>query len=152
MIINNKEVSTRIRLGIMLFVLVYVALLVLSLIFGWSQSNRFELVITIVFALGMFFAFGKRFCYVYFNNEGPKVIIRYSPLQPLTYGNYSVEFYKKDFFKYQIVKSFFGLRQSLVVYVKTPQGVAKYNPISLATLKHEEIKRITDSLDVYLKK
>lgn len=151
MILNNKEISTRIRLGIMLFMLVYVALLVLSLIFSWSENNMFELIITIIFVLTMIFVFSKRFAYIYFNNEGPKVIIRYSLLQPLTYGNYSIEFYKKDFYKYEIVNSFFNLRKSLVVYVKTPQGIAKYKPVSLATLSNHEIDNILASLKSYIK-
>ncbi len=149
MIINNKEISTRIRLGIMLFMLIFVALLVLSLIFNWSSSNKFELIITIVFFVTMTYIFLRRFCYVYYNNEGPKVVLRFSPLQPLTYGNYSIEFYKKDFVKYEVESSYFGIRKSLIIYIRTPQGVAKFQPVSLATLTPKEISEILSSLDKY---
>jgi hypothetical protein len=93
----------------------------------------------------------RRFCYIYFNNEGPKVVLRYSPLQPLTYGNYSIEFYKKDLYKYEIVSSFFGIRKSLLIYIRTPQGIAKFQPVSLSTLTNKEIADIIESLDKYSK-
>lgn len=151
MIINNKEISTRIRLGLMLVILVWAVIIVLSLIFSWSKNHILEFVVTIAFILFMSYAFTRKYCYIIFNNEGPKVIIRFSPLQPLSAGHYSIEFYKKDFYKYELVKSFFGLRETLIIYVKTPQGIAKYKPVSLATLTAKEKEDIIGVLDNYSK-
>lgn len=149
MIINNKELSTRIRLGLMLLILLWAIFIVLSLIFSWFKGHTVQVVVSIVFALYLIYAFMRKFCYIIFNNQGPKVIIRFSPLQPLSAGNYSIEFYKKDFYKYEIVTSYFGLRRSLVLYVRTPQGIAKYKPVSLATLTKEEVEDVISALDSY---
>jgi len=88
-----------------------------------------------------------RFSYIYYNSEGSKILLRYSPLQPLLYGNYSIEVPKKSLVKFEIVDGFFGLRKSLLLYVKTPQGVAKYKPVSLSTLTKKEIEQLVYNLE-----
>jgi hypothetical protein len=147
MIINNKEIATRIRLGLMLIILIYVAILVLGLIYSWFKNNNILIYLSVLFATPVIFSYLKNFCYIYFNDAGPKVIIRFTALQPLTAGNYSIEFYKKDFVKYNIEKSVFGLRNSLIIFVRTPQGIAKFKPVSLSSLKKNEVKDIIDGLE-----
>ncbi|HXK82021.1 MAG TPA: hypothetical protein PLO05_07690 [Bacteroidales bacterium] len=147
MIINNKEISTRLRLGFMLFALVYMAIIVLSLIFSKSDDHMLEIVSSIIFLLFVIYFVIMRFSYIYYNSEGSKILLRYSPLQPLLYGNYSIEVPKKSLVKFEIVDGFFGLRKSLLLYVKTPQGVAKYKPVSLSTLTKKEIEQLVYNLE-----
>lgn len=147
MIINNKEISTRLRLGFMMIALVYMALVVLSLIFSWSKNHMIEVVSSIVFLLFVVYFVGMKYCYIYYNSESSKILLRYSPLQPLLYGNYSIEVPKKSLVKFKIVNKFFGLRKDLILYVKTPQGVAKYKPVSLSTLKNNEVESLVQNLE-----
>jgi hypothetical protein len=147
MIINNKEISTRLRLGFMMFALVYMALIVLSLIFSWSKNHMIELVSSIIFLLFVVYFVAMKFCYIYYNSESSKILLRYSPLQPLLYGNYSIEVPKKSLVKFEIVDKFFGLRKDLILYVKTPQGVAKYKPVSLSTLTKIEVENLVQNLN-----
>ena len=51
---------------------------------------------------------------------------------------------KASFAKYDIVTGFFNQKDSLVLYQKTPKGVAKYPPIPLTLLNKKqktELKR-----------
>ena len=64
MVINKKELSARIKLGIMLISLVLVALVVVSLIFSWSKNHLFEYILVGVYVLFMAFVFVKNYNYV----------------------------------------------------------------------------------------
>jgi hypothetical protein len=68
------------------------------------------------------------------------------PLQPLLYGNYSIEIPKSQFIKYEIKKKYFGLRTSIVLYQKTDKGLSKYPPVSLATLDKSEKRDLLENL------
>jgi len=150
MIINNKEVATRIRLGIMMFTLVYLALIVLSLIYNFSKNHMIEIISTIIFAIVAILFFMRKYCYIFYNNEASKIILRYMPLQPLSSGNYSIEIPKKDFVKFEVKKSALGLRESVIMYVRTPNGIAKFKPVSLSSLKKSEKQDLIASLDSML--
>ena len=65
MIINNKEISTRIRLGFMMFTLVCLALIVFSLIYSWSSNHMFEIAMAVFLLLAMVFFFLKKYCYIF---------------------------------------------------------------------------------------
>ena len=60
----------------------------------------------------------------------------------------SVEIPKKDFVKAEIVNSIFGFRKNLVLYIRTPQGVAKYPKINISILKKEEIIKLRKDLNI----
>lgn len=148
MVLNTKEISARIKFSIMLSSLVYAGVLVASLVFGWSKTHIFEIILTAVFVIWISFVFLKGFFYIFYNTDGPKIIIRYTSLQPLTAGNFSIEVPKKDFVKAEIVKSHFGIRKSLLIYVRTAQGVAKFNPVSLSILSKSEIEALKTDLNI----
>jgi hypothetical protein len=148
MVLNTKEISARIKFSIMLSSLVYAGLLVASLVLAWSKTHIFEIGLTVVFVSWISFVFLKNFFYIFYNSDGPKIIIRYTSLQPLTAGNFSIEVPKKDFVKAEIVKSHLGFRKSLLIYVRTAQGVAKFNPVSLSILSKSEIEAIKTDLNI----
>ena len=68
MVIDTKEISSRIKLGSMLVVLVLVAVVVLDLIFRWVPNF-----ILVYVCIGLFVVFEayllmKKFNYIYYNN------------------------------------------------------------------------------------
>jgi len=146
MLINTKEISSRIKFLTMTVTLVCLALIGVSLFFSWSKSHVLEFCLAGVFILYLLFIYLKKYYYIYYNTDGTKIIIRYTSLLPLSAGNYSIEIPKRDFVKAEIRKRFGGLRKELILYVHTPQGVAKFKPVSLSTLKKEEIDKIMENL------
>ncbi|MEA3447827.1 MAG: hypothetical protein U9Q98_05170 [Bacteroidota bacterium] len=147
MLINNKELATRIRLGFMLAIFVYLVLIVLAIILHWSEKHYFELGLTAVLLLGIvwFLLCGSN--YIYFNTEGSKIVLRYMPLQPFMAGHHAIEIPKSKFVQYKIKKSKLGLRTSIVLYQKTDKGISKYPPVSINSLKKSEKRDILDTLD-----
>ena len=146
MVINKKELSARIKLGVMLISLVLIALVVTSLIFSWSKNHLLEYILAGVYILFITFVFIKNYNYVYYNSDGPKIIIRYIPLRPLAAGNYSVEIPRRDFVKAELKTSFLGLSKNLLLYVRSSQGVAKFKPVSLTIMSKKEINEILTEL------
>ncbi|MDD2387937.1 MAG: hypothetical protein PHP52_14275 [Bacteroidales bacterium] len=146
MVINKKELSARIKLGVMLISLVLIALVVTSLIFSWSKDHLVEYILGGAYILFMTFVFIKNYNYVYYNSDGPKIIIRYIPLRPLAAGNYSVEIPRRDFVKAELKTGFWGLSKNLLLYVRSSHGVAKFKPISLTIMSKKEINEILTEL------
>jgi hypothetical protein len=147
MIINNKELATRIRLGFMLGIFIYLALIVLAVIFHWSEKHYFELFLTLGLLLAIAWFISKSFTYIYFNTEGSKIVLRYMGLQPILAGNYAIEIPKSKFVKYEIKKSNLGLRTSIILYQKTNKGISKYPPVSINSLSKSERRDMLDTLD-----
>lgn len=146
MVINNKDLSTKIRFGFMIAVLVYLVLIVLSVVLHWFKSYVFILSLSGLFVLALIYFFIRGYNYILFNSDGTKIILRHMPLQPLLYGNYSIEIPKSQFIKYEIKKKYFGLRTSIVLYQKTDKGLSKYPPVSIATLDKSEKRDLLENL------
>jgi hypothetical protein len=147
MIINNKDLATKIRFGFMIGVLFYLAILVLSFVFNWDETHKFPLYWSILFFIAMLFFFLKGYNYIFFSPDGSKIILRYMPLQPFLYGTYSIEIPKQEFVKYEVKTTNFGLRTSIILYQKTERGLSKYRPISLASLQKSERRDMLEVLD-----
>jgi hypothetical protein len=61
----------------------------------------------------------------------------------------SVEIEKKSFSGFTIDLSLFGLIQSVTLYQRMKEGVAKYPPIHISALKPREREQIIKSLTSY---
>jgi hypothetical protein len=58
----------------------------------------------------------------------------------------SVEINKRTFSGFTLEKKFFSLSQSITIYQRLKEGVAKYPPIYITALKREEKARVLNSL------
>ena len=61
----------------------------------------------------------------------------------------SVEIDKKSFSGYKIETRFFGLIQSITLFQKFKEGVAKYPPVYISALSREEKAKVVRSLNRY---
>lgn len=147
MIVDTKEISARIKLGSMFVVLVLVALVVLDLIYSWVPSHILEYVCIALFVFFEAFLFIKKFNYINYNSDGFKIILKYTSLGMLSAGNFKLEIPKKDLVNVELQKSILGMRKMIVIYVRTPNGVAKFKPVSVSILSHDELTGMMDDLD-----
>lgn len=148
MIINNKDLSTKIRFGFMFGILFYLIFIVLSFVLKWTpEDHMFQLLLSGLFAVALLCFFVKGYNYIFFNPDGSKIILRYMPLQPFLFGTYSIEIPKQEFVRYEIKTSMFGLRKSVILFQKTERGLSKYRPVSLSSLKDSEKRDLLEVLD-----
>lgn len=146
MIINNKELATRIKFGYSIFFMVFLFLLVASLILTFLPNYLFEIILSVLSlsAFAIYLMIGYN--YIYFSTEGDKVILRYQTLNPFIENPKSIEIDKSTFVKHEIINSFLGLKESVVLYQKSLKGIAKYPPVGINSLKKSEKEAMLKTL------
>jgi len=91
-----------------------------------------------------FFQVKMDYKYFYFSNNSKNLVFRFYSLRNFAGKPQSIEIPKQDFVKYDIVMSFFNKKESLILYQRTPKGIATYPPLSLTILNQKqktELKR-----------
>jgi hypothetical protein len=147
MIIDTKEISSRIKLGSMLVVLVLVAVVVLDLIYAWVPKHILDYTCIALFVLFEAYLFIKKYNYIYYNSDGFKILVKYTSLGMLSAGNFKLEIPKKDFVRIELEKTMMGMRKMVVIYVRTPNGTAKFKPISVSVLSDAELQDMMSDLE-----
>ena len=92
------------------------------------------------------FEYLKDYNYIYFIDAENKMLFRYIPLSPFKSKRYSIEIHKNEFHGYKINRSSV-LKKELILFVKTPQGIAKYPPISISALNETEFNKLKKALN-----
>jgi hypothetical protein len=155
---NSKTIiSIRIRLFaatvifLVFIVLTYVAKLIKYPLFGLSDT-AWTLIFTACYLIIVFLPMYLSYQFIYFSDDDEKIIFRYFNAGLVGGRKNSVEIYKKTFSGYQVNKKFFGLIQSITLFQRLKEGVAKYPPIYISALTREEKSKVFRSLNVYSRK
>jgi E3 ubiquitin-protein ligase DOA10 len=148
-VINLKIVR---RISIILYLafmlLAFVAMIIKFPILGVSKTV-WTIFLTACFLLIIFLPELLNYQYIYFSDEGDTIIFRYYTSGFIEGKKNSVEIGKKTFSGFTLDKNFFGLIQSITLYQRMKEGVAKYPPVFISALKREYKKSILESLNSY---
>jgi hypothetical protein len=87
--------------------------------------------------------------YILFSDEGDTIIFRYYSTGLFEGKKNSVEIGKKSFSGFTFDKKLFGLVQSITLYQRMKEGIAKYPPIFISALKGKDKDDILKSLNSY---
>ena len=158
MIIDIK----RITIGLQLRKLLFIVLLGMAIvIFYYMDIFRDGLLgiagsiwtILLVSLYVIYYVWGiiRNYNYFFYNDMGGKLVFRYYSLAPLSKRLHSVEIPKESFYKFEIVKKFYGLQIYVILYQKTPQGIAKYPPVSISLIKNCQRSDMQASLLMFQK-
>ncbi len=83
-----------------------------------------------------------KYQFVYFSLEENKLSVKYYTIGFIPGAKKSFEFYASEFYKYELERSLFNLRESIIIFRKVKKGIAKYPPISLTGLKEKQRNQI----------
>jgi hypothetical protein len=152
MTLNNqkKAVNVRIQQSVALLLLIisigiiYFADILPHRTLGYTR-NEISTFILIIFVLFFLFYFLRDYHYIYYSDSGNKFVLRYFSLRPMAGKKNAIEFNKSEFRKYELKKSFAGLNEKIIIYRKTPGGVAKYPPLSITALNKTERHKLIAS-------
>jgi hypothetical protein len=156
MIFDNQHTTIRVYLWKMFLAIFFAVLIVFFLASQWFNKPFLGLersgLILIAACLYLFitiFIYILNLNYIYFNDDGDRIILRYYPIRPLARKKRSVEIPKTALAKYEIRRSFLNLRRSLILYQKVKNKVAKYPPIGITSLTKQEREIMVRQLEKY---
>ena len=128
--------------------LAYVAKLIRFPLLGMNDTV-WTLILVSIWVILTFMPMFLNYQYISFSDDGDKIIFRYYTSGFFSGKKNSVEIDKRSFSGYSVKSSFFALIQSIILYQKFAEGEAKYPPIYLSALSHEERAKVIRSLKVF---
>jgi len=156
MTINNSKSVINLKLLLRISIIFYLAFLVLTLAAGIIKfpllgigKAAWIIILTLCFLIIMLIPLIMNYQYIFFSDEGDTIIFRYYTTGLFSGNKNSVEIEKRTFSGFTLDKSFLGLIQSVTLYQRMKEGVAKYPPIFISGLKRQEKEAILQSLTSY---
>ena len=111
------------------------------------SNQGITLILILLYFVFYFYHLIVKTSYLYFSDEGFKIIIRFYPLKPINPKKSSIEIPKNQFFKFIYKKNF--IREEVTVYQKLGANISKYPPFSLKGLKKEQKAKLFQTLKGY---
>ena len=159
MVIENKNKSVRISQVRYLFAIIFFPLVVVltttELVkdtFMGLNKYQWAMFVAAIYILQNIYEYLKDYKYIYFSDDEGKLLLRHVSLRPFDSKKYAVEIKKNDLHSYKIKRAPLNFKQDLILFVYTPQGIAKYPPISLSGLNEEEFNNMKKILNDTLNK
>ncbi len=155
--LDNQKTILNFNIRRIVVLLVFVGIVIFILLTNYLDQvifnlNKKELTIVVIgiYLAYAFYNYYLNINYIFFSSNNKKITFRHTSLRPSDSKRSAIEIPLKNFKSYKIQKQFFGLKKTLILYVITKTGVAKYPPVSISSLTEEEIKRIAFELDKYV--
>lgn len=156
MTINNAKSVINLKLLLRISIIFYLAFLVLTLAAGIIKfpllgmgKTTWIIILTICFLIIIMIPLIMNYQYIFFSDEGNTIIFRYYTTGLFSGNKNSVEIEKRTFSGFTLDKGFLGLIQSVTLYQRMKEGVAKYPPIFISGLKRKDKDTILESLTSY---
>ena len=154
---SRTIISLRIKLfGATIVFLTYIVLTYIAEMIKYPLLGMSDTAWTLILVgLYLFFAFLPMFLnyqYIYFSDEGEKIIFRYFTAGIVGGKKNSVEIDKRTFSGYKTESRLFGFILSITLFQQFKEGVAKYPPVYISALNREERAKVLKSLNLYAPK
>jgi hypothetical protein len=157
MTFDNSKTIISIRIKLFAVTVVFLAFIVLTYIakmikyplLGMSETT-WTLMLAGLYLMYAFFPMYLNYQYIYFSDEGEDIIIRYFTAGMVGGKKNSIQISKKTFSGFKVTKKLGGLIQSLTLFQKFREGIAKYPPVYISALSKEERTKILRSLNQHI--
>jgi hypothetical protein len=148
--IINLKLTRRISLVLFLtfLVLTWVAKIIKYPLLGINETG-WTLIILAVFLLILIIPLMLNYNYVYYSDEGENINLKYYSTGLIPGNKNAVEINKRTFSGFTLDKKYFGLVQSIILYQRMREGVAKYPPIYINALRKDQRNKIIKSLNSF---
>lgn len=130
------------------FVLAYFAGIIKFPLLGMSDT-LLTIILICAYIIYAIYPMVLNYQYVYFSDEDETIVFRYFNAGIIGGRKNSIEVKKDNFAGYQLEKKYFGLMQSVTLFQRLREGVAKYPPVYISILTKEEKSRVLNSLNLY---
>jgi hypothetical protein len=130
-------------------ILAYVAEVIKFPLFSMSDT-AWTIFLVAIYIVVAFLPMFLNYQFISYSDEGEKIIFRYFSAGMVGGKKNSIEIYKNLFSGYKIESRFFGRIQSIILFQKFKEGVAKYPPVYISALTGNERVKLIRSLDSYI--
>jgi predicted membrane protein len=147
MIIDNKLTSTKATLFFWILAFLMVTLYFWTFLNGIKDNIvvlGFAILTTLIYLLLLF----SQPFYFSFKDSDEKLTFRFYNAHPFLMKPRAIEINKKLFVKFEVKKSFGGLRKHIILHQRTPKGIAKYPPISVSALGPQQWLKLQKALNM----
>ena len=157
MIIENKKYTFKIWIQKFFATVLFVpAILVIwftrvldNMIPGMEKVHYLLIACGLYFSL-MLYHFLLKPNFIFFTDNGDKIILRYYPISAFNNKKHAIEIPKRNFVKFE-TENFFMHKEKIILYRRQKNQIAKFPPISLSALKKEEVDQLKRVLLRYSK-
>jgi hypothetical protein len=126
----------------------YAAKLIKFPLLGMSDT-AWTLILVALYLIIAFLPMILNYQFVFFSDEGEKLVFRYFSAGIVGGKKNSVEITKRSFAGYKTENKYFGLVKSVILLQQMGQGVAKYPPVYISALTKEQQSKLFASLSAY---
>ena len=155
---NTKQIITlRIRLFVAtVLILAYLAVVYLGKLVKFPVLGMNDTAWTVILIGIYLFIFSipmvLNYQFISFSDDDDNIVFKYFNAGMTGGKKNSVRIYKSTFSGYKTESRLFGLDQSLILYQKVGQGIAKYPPIHISALGKELRNKLMRILNTYIPK
>jgi hypothetical protein len=107
------------------------------------------LILVAVYLFIAFIPILRNFQFVFYSDEAENIVFRYFFAGIVGGKKNSVLITKKSFAGYKIESKYFGLSDSIILFQKMGQGIAKYPPVYISALSRDQKNKLFESLNKY---
>ncbi|MFO7830201.1 MAG: hypothetical protein R6V23_16385 [Bacteroidales bacterium] len=151
---DNRNNTLKLNIRRYLVLLIFASLLGVFIFTGalehpfWGIGKTEGIVLVVVlYALYLVVTYFINYNYLYYSDEGSKIILRFVSLRPFNSKRNAIEIPKKYYNGYIIKKSLFNLKEEIIFSIHTQKGIAKYPPISITGLTVKQKNLLKRSLN-----
>lgn len=156
MTFDNSKTIIGLRIKLFIATVLFLAFIILTFVakkINYPLLGMSDTVWTVILAacylIFVFLPMYLNYQYLYFSDDGENIVFRYFNAGITGGKKNSVEINKKAFSGYKVEKKLFSLSQSIILYTKLRQGIAKYPPIHISALTKEEKTKVISILNTY---
>jgi hypothetical protein len=157
MIIDIRRTAIRMRLRGLITTVIFSIVIIIIMIAEFFDANHYGisrsylvLFFSVIYLVFILYVYLKDYYYIYFSDEGNKIIFRYYSMRPLSQAKRSIEIPRGNFARYEIKTDSFGLKNKIILYQKVKGGVYKYPPVSITALSPHEKNQLIQALNKLL--
>jgi hypothetical protein len=146
--IDNKKRASKIKLVYMAVPLMLVLITGSIYLFGHVRNLGWLFLATALFVAYFFVMAYFKYNYISFYAGPDKIRLRYKSLSPFPGNNNSIQIPIELFHDYQLILALKGYKKGLVLFQKSPGGIARYQMVSLSALSGAEVNQLVKALEL----
>jgi hypothetical protein len=158
--IDNKDDYDRLTGQMIIMAFIFFSLIAFSAIYdilhdylipipSWTYTVFF----IFLFLVYMFIRSQRKYYFIIYDDEEENnfILLKYYPMIAFNPKHQMLKIPKQALYKVETKKSFFNLKDELILYQTIKSNIAKYKPISITALNRNDKKNLLDALNRFAK-